>query len=56
MASSRPADQGAPQPPTGSAVVPLTGGALVFGSVALSLATFMNVLDLSIVHVSIPAL
>src|SRR5438046_6691473 len=35
---------------------PLTGGALVLGSIALSLATFMNVLDLSIANVSIPAI
>src|ERR1700751_3387227 len=35
---------------------PLTGGALVLGSVALSLATFMNVLDTSIANVSIPAI
>jgi DHA2 family multidrug resistance protein len=35
---------------------PLTGGALVLGSIALSLATFMNVLDTSIANVSIPAI
>src|SRR5438046_7464522 len=35
---------------------PLAGGALVLGTVALSLATFMNVLDLSIANVSIPAM
>ncbi len=35
---------------------PLTGGALVFGTIALSLATFMNVLDTSIANVSIPAI
>src|SRR5213592_2127877 len=56
MTSSQSADQTAPQPPTGTAVCPLTGGALVLGSVALSLATFMNVLDLSIANVSIPAI
>src|SRR5947209_6480520 len=56
MASSRPADQAAPQSSHGAAVSPLTGGALIFGSVALSLATFMNVLDLSIANVSIPAI
>src|SRR5438067_7611543 len=56
MTSSQSADQTAPQPPTGTAVRPLTGGALVLGSVALSLATFMNVLDLSIANVSIPAI
>ena len=35
---------------------PLRDGALFLGSVALSLATFMNVLDLSIANVSIPAI
>src|SRR5437868_12867764 len=35
---------------------PLTDGALVLGSVALSLAVFMNVLDTSIANVSIPAI
>ncbi|MEO5697733.1 MAG: DHA2 family efflux MFS transporter permease subunit [Burkholderiaceae bacterium] len=35
---------------------PLTGGRLVVGTVALSLATFMNVLDTSIANVSIPAI
>ena len=35
---------------------PLTGGTLVLGTFALSLATFMNVLDTSIANVSIPAI
>lgn len=35
---------------------PLTGSALVFGTIALSLATFMNVLDTSIANVSLPAI
>jgi DHA2 family multidrug resistance protein len=35
---------------------PLRGGALALGTVALSLATFMNVLDTSIANVSIPAI
>lgn len=35
---------------------PLHGGALVLGTVALSLATFMNVLDSSIANVSLPAI
>src|SRR5438034_5058318 len=56
MASSRPADQAASEPANGGAPGPLHGGALIFGSVALSLATFMNVLDLSIANVSIPAI
>src|SRR6267142_4311884 len=35
---------------------PLKGSALVLGTIALSLATFMNVLDTSIANVSIPAM
>jgi len=35
---------------------PLHGGQLVMGTLALSLATFMNVLDSSIANVSIPAI
>ncbi len=35
---------------------PLTGTPLVLGTLALSLATFMNVLDTSIANVSIPAI
>src|SRR6266850_451300 len=35
---------------------PLTGSALTLGTIALSLATFMNVLDTSIANVSIPAI
>ncbi|MGE5525538.1 MAG: DHA2 family efflux MFS transporter permease subunit [Rhodospirillaceae bacterium] len=35
---------------------PLTGASLAIGTVALSLATFMNVLDTSIANVSIPAI
>ena len=35
---------------------PLSGGVLALGTVALSLATFMNVLDTSIANVSIPAI
>src|SRR4030081_469238 len=38
------------------AAPPLTGSALVVGTIALSLATFMNVLDTSIANVSIPAI
>src|SRR4051794_31543057 len=34
----------------------LTGGMLALGTIALSLATFMNVLDTSIANVSIPAM
>jgi DHA2 family multidrug resistance protein len=44
-------------PPAGPAVFePLKGGELVLGTIALSLATFMNVLDTSIANVSIPAI
>jgi MFS transporter, DHA2 family, multidrug resistance protein len=48
-------------PPTSApgrapAFAPLTGGQLVLGTIALSLATFMNVLDTSIANVSIPAI
>ena len=35
---------------------PLSGATLALGTVALSLATFMNVLDTSIANVSIPAI
>src|SRR5262252_6843260 len=35
---------------------PLAGGTLIAGTVALSLATFMNVLDTSIANVSLPAI
>ncbi len=43
-------------PPRPVAFPPLSGGELVLGTVALSLATFMNVLDTSIANVSIPAI
>src|SRR5438477_3792784 len=58
MASSdsAAANRPAPAPVNGASLPPLTGGALVLGSIALSLATFMNVLDLSIANVSIPAI
>jgi DHA2 family multidrug resistance protein len=35
---------------------PLSGGTLALGTIALSLATFMNVLDTSIANVSLPAI
>ncbi|HEV8017392.1 MAG TPA: DHA2 family efflux MFS transporter permease subunit [Steroidobacteraceae bacterium] len=38
------------------APAPLTGAKLAIGTVALSLATFMNVLDTSIANVSLPAI
>ncbi|MBI5258409.1 MAG: DHA2 family efflux MFS transporter permease subunit [Burkholderiales bacterium] len=40
----------------GGGLQPLKGGQLVLGTLALSLATFMNVLDSSIANVSIPAI
>jgi len=39
-----------------SQLAPLQGGRLIAGTIALSLATFMNVLDTSIANVSIPAI
>ena len=51
-AKASPPPSGAPKP----AFAPLTGSQLVLGTVALSLATFMNVLDTSIANVSIPAI
>ncbi|MGZ5714449.1 MAG: DHA2 family efflux MFS transporter permease subunit [Caldimonas sp.] len=49
--AARPPASAAPETPG-----PLTGSALVLGTFALSLATFMNVLDTSIANVSIPAI
>jgi DHA2 family multidrug resistance protein len=47
----------APRPAARPAALPaLTGSKLALGTVALSLATFMNVLDTSIANVSIPAI
>jgi DHA2 family multidrug resistance protein len=56
--SSIPADRVPAPPPAPARVVhpPLTGSALVIGTIALSLATFMNVLDTTIANVSIPAI
>jgi len=42
--------------PAAAAPAPLHGSALVLGTLALSLATFMNVLDSSIANVSLPAI
>ena len=52
-AASAPA---APKLPASAEPGPLKGAELVLGTVALSLATFMNVLDTSIANVSIPAI
>ena len=49
MAAMPPAVADAPPPP-------LQGGQLALGTLALSLATFMNVLDSSIANVSLPAI
>ena len=47
----------APAGASGAATpAPLEGGALAMGTLALSLATFMNVLDSSIANVSLPAI
>ncbi len=46
----------APPPAAIAAHPPLTGTKLVLGTVALSLATFMNVLDTSIANVSLPSI
>ena len=56
-AAAAPPSGAAPvAPPRAAALEPLAGGALVLGTIALSLATFMNVLDTSIANVSIPAI
>jgi DHA2 family multidrug resistance protein len=55
LADRQPAAAAAPAtPPAGPP--PLTGAALALGTVSLSLATFMNVLDSSIANVSLPAI
>ena len=54
MNSDPPASKAAPAVPAHQR--PLTGTTLVAGTIALSLATFMNVLDTSIANVSIPAI
>ena len=54
MEKTTPDHPAASQSPTEPA--PLTGTTLALGTVALSLATFMNVLDTSIANVSLPAI
>ena len=54
-ASAAPGGPGA-APGRNIGFAPLTGSQLVLGTLALSLATFMNVLDTSIANVSIPAI
>ena len=55
-AASAPAPAPAAAPARPAELPPLKGGTLVLGTVALSLATFMNVLDTSIANVSLPAI
>jgi DHA2 family multidrug resistance protein len=55
MNADRPVSGGAPNGAP-AAPPPLTGATLALGTVALSLATFMNVLDTSIANVSLPAI
>ena len=42
--------------PAAAAPPPLEGSSRILGTLALALATFMNVLDTSIANVSIPAI
>src|SRR5229473_1740778 len=56
MATTTARDAPTPQVAANAAAAPLTGGALVLGTIALSLATFMNVLDTSIANVSLTAI
>jgi DHA2 family multidrug resistance protein len=51
-----PRNPGVPQVAARGELPPLTGSKLAIGSIALSLATFMNVLDTSIANVSIPSI
>ncbi len=57
MSESNVANAPAPRAPgIAGALPPLEGMAVILGTLALSLATFMNVLDTSIANVSIPAI
>ena len=58
MATPDPDKPPTPGAPGGApaGLQPLVGAQLVFGTIALSLATFMNVLDTSIANVSLPAI
>jgi MFS transporter, DHA2 family, multidrug resistance protein len=51
-----PTGRSAPTPASTPAFAPLQGAERALGTLALSLATFMNVLDTSIANVSIPAI
>lgn len=56
IASDALDEQPAPAPVAAAPPPPLRGVKLLIGSIALSAATFMNVLDTSIANVSIPAI
>jgi DHA2 family multidrug resistance protein len=57
MADVATASAGAPPRPSASVpLAPLSGSTRVLGTIAVALATFMNVLDTSIANVSIPAM
>jgi DHA2 family multidrug resistance protein len=56
MADSDPSAAAPAAPAAPARLPPLSGAKLIFGTLALSLATFMNVLDTSIANVSIPAI
>lgn len=51
-----PIQPGRPKAPVESPLQPLSGSARLWGTLALSAATFMNVLDTSIANVSLPAI
>jgi len=55
-AASNTADARVPKTPVSAVLAPLKDGALIAGTIALSLATFMNVLDTSIANVSLPSI
>ena len=55
-APSAPPPASSPAPARPIAFAPLKGSELVLGTIALSLATFVNVFDTSIANVSIPAI
>ena len=56
MASATSNSPSASPPAAAAALPPLQGRSLAIGTIALSLATFMNVLDTSIANVSIPTI
>jgi DHA2 family multidrug resistance protein len=56
VASANTSPPSASPPAAAAALQPLRGRTLAIGTIALSLATFMNVLDTSIANVSIPSI